>query len=153
MKLFNRKRKERKVHPILVKFLVGINQRLIGLAGHLQKRSGNCSIRIQKIVLVAFCLSFISISVYVAVDGIRSLPNNAYAVKAIKVIPLVEEKAIQPQVSVQELSRIHQFKIYLERLNKKARDSLLLNRPHLMDTLNFLETLYQNQIKSKRYDQ
>ncbi|MBO9684443.1 MAG: hypothetical protein J7502_17540 [Flavisolibacter sp.] len=148
MKLFN-KRKERKVHPVLVKFLVGINQRLRRAADYLQKRSGNYSAHTQKIVLVAFCLTFISISVYVAVDGIRKRPNNAYTVKAIKVIPLVEEKAIQPQVSIQELSKIHQFKIHLERLSKKARDSLLLNRPHLMDTLNFLETLYQNQIKSK----
>lgn len=153
MILFNRKRKKRRVSPILVKFFVGINRRLRRLADNLQKRSGNYSTRTQKIVLSAFCLMFISISIYVAIEGVRNKPNNAYTIKAIKVIPLVEEKTIQPQVSVHELSRIHQFKIYLERLNKKARDSLLLNRPHLMDTLNFLETLYRNQIKSKRYDQ
>lgn len=147
MKLFNRK--ERSVHPILLKFLIGINQMLRRAADYLQNWSGNYSVRKQKIMLSAFCLLFISISVYVAVDGIRSKPKSAYTVKAIKVVTLVEEKAIHPQVSIQELSRIHQFKIYLERLSKKARDSLLQNRPHLMDTLNFLETLYQIQIKSK----
>jgi hypothetical protein len=149
MKLFNRKRRERQVHPILVKFLFGINQRLRKVADYLQKRSGNYSARTQKIVLVAFCLTFITISVYVAADGIRNRPRNTYTVKAIKAVQLVEEKTIQPQISVRELSRIHQFKNYLERLSKRARDSLLLSRPHLMDTLNFLETLYQNQIKTK----
>lgn len=148
MKRFNRKGRERKVHPVLVKLLVGINQRLRRLADYLQKRSGNYSAHTQKIVLVAFCLTFISISVYVAIDGIRNKPKNAYTVKAIKPVQLIEEKAILPQVSIQELSRIHGFKIYLEHLSKKARDSLLLTRPHLMDTLNFLETLYQNQIKT-----
>jgi hypothetical protein len=149
MKLFNRKGKERRVHPILVKVLVSINHRLRRLADYLQKRAGDYSVRTQKIMLVAFCLTFISISVCVAVEGIRNKATDGYRVRAIKVIPLVEEKTFQPKISMQELSRIHVFKVYLERLSKKARDSLLLNRPHLMDTLNFLETLYQNQIKSK----
>jgi hypothetical protein len=149
MKLFNRKIKERRVHQMLVKVLVSINHRLRRLADYLQKRAGSYPARTQKIMLVAFCLTFISISVYVAIEGIRNKAIDGYQVKAIKLIPLVEEKAIQPQVSMQELSRIHGFKVYLEHLSKKARDSLLMNRPHLMDTLNFLETLYQNQIKSK----
>lgn len=149
MKLFNRKGKEQRVHPILVKVIVSINHQLRRLADYLQKKAGNYSARTQRIMLVAFCLTFISISVCVAIAGIRNKATGGYRVRAIKVIPLVEQKTIQPKVSIHELSKIHGFKVYLERLSKKARDSLLMNRPHLMDTLNFLETLYQNQIKSK----
>ena len=149
MKLFNRKGKEQRVHPILVKVLVSINHQLRRLADYLQKKAGNYSARTQRVMLVAFCLTFISISACVAIAGIRNKAIDGYRVRAIEVIPLVEEKAIQPQVSIQELSKIHEFKVYVECLSKKARDSLLVNRPNLMDTLNFLETLYQNQIKAK----
>ena len=139
----------KKASPFLLGVLIRIQKSLRIFAGYLQVKMAQCSLRTQKIWLVSFCLVFITASVLITVDSIRNKPKNDYKAKPIKFVPLVEDTSIQPRVSMEELSRIHHFKIYLDSLNQKSKDSFLAQHPHLIDTLNFLETLYQNQIKTR----
>lgn len=69
------------------------------------------------------------------------------------VLPLVKEK-VAPSGDIRQLDRIHRYKAHLDSLalspaGRLRRDSLLGVRPHLMDTLNYLENLYYEQQKNK----
>lgn len=149
MKLFKRRRKEKELSPFITKALLRINSMLHSLADFLQDKMALCSLRTQKIWLLSFCLVFITASICVAFDSISNKPKNIYRVKPIQFVSIGDDKEMEPKVSLKDLVKIHRFKVYLDSLNAKARDSLLNDHPHLKDTLSFLESLYQNQIKTK----
>jgi hypothetical protein len=64
---------------------------------------------------------------------------------------------VEPLTGGKELERIHAYKRYLDSLSvvqgKGAfLDSFSAVHPHLLDTLNYLETIYQEQLKTKTYE-
>lgn len=153
MKWFKRRKKNRELPQFLAKRLLYFDGKLRVLADLLQKRMVRCSLATQKIWLASFCLLFLTASVCAVIDAVRTKGRAMLPIKRISVMRLAEDTPSLSRVSIVELQKIHRFKVYLDSVSIKTRDSLLSGRPHLLDTLNFLETLYQNEIKMKKYDQ
>jgi hypothetical protein len=133
---------------VIVKILLGVHKGLNGFAGWLQRKMNRFSLRKQKIVLAFFCLLFAGASLYVAVAGFRQR-SYSYHQQSISVTPLLKQQDVHAQISFQELTRIHQFKVHIDSLSGEERRQFLAGRPHLMDTVNFLESLYQKEINTK----
>lgn len=72
---------------------------------------------------------------------------DSYSVQPIRIIPLIENRISQSGISDKEFRRIRRYKVYLNSLPKASRDSLLNGRPNIEDTINYLEAIYQQQIK------
>jgi hypothetical protein len=133
-----------RVIRVLLKFRAGLNT----IAERLQIKMNRYSFRMQKILLAGFCFVFVSASTYVAVASLGKR-SYGYCPQSISLVPLPEEKAVKTQLLQKELARIHRFKLYIDSLPACERKVLFDNRPHLMDTVNFLESLYQQEIKTK----
>lgn len=81
--------------------------------------------------------------------------TDIYFISPIRTIPLLKEQRTRPVLNEQEFKRIHGFKIYLDSLQTTARgklkfDSLLSTRPHLTDTINYLENIYYEQQTNRK---
>lgn len=158
MKSFNKKKKKPVgLAPLLIRILVAFNNKLISFGYYLQQKMASYSIRKQKILLLLFCLLFTSESVFILYNGFKKKNFRCYAAVPIQTIPLVKRKEpAYTSISLQELRPIHRFKLYLDSLSrthkgKRIKDSLLVVRPYLMDTLYYLENRYNEQLKNKPY--
>jgi len=132
----------------ILKVLVAARRQHNWFANYLQRRMNRFSIHKQKMVLVFFCMAFTAASIYVAVASSWNKPFPDHQ-QSISVTPFLKEPEVREQLPLQELSRIHQFKLHVDSLSGEDRNRLLAAHPHLMDTVNFLESLYQKKIKTK----
>jgi hypothetical protein len=132
----------------VVKLLLGVRKWLNRFAECLQRKMNHFSVRKQKIALAFYCLSFTSASLYVAVASFNRR-SYGYNQQSISITPLLKQQDVHAQISFQELTRIHQFKVHIDSLSGEERRQFLAGRPHLMDTVNFLESLYQKEINTK----
>jgi hypothetical protein len=147
--LKKRYRKEaREVDARVVKLLLGVRKWLNRFAGCLQRKMNHFSLRKQKIALAFYCLSFTGASLYV---GVASFNRRSYGYhqQSISVTPLLKEQDAHDKLPFHELTRIHQFKLHIDSLRADERRRFLAARPHLMDTVDFLESLYQKEINSR----
>lgn len=129
------------------KILGRLNQRLLGFSEYLQMKSNSFSDIKKKWILFLFCGIFITVSTLLIIGSLTKKYLNSYYVLPIRVIPLIENKVSQPGISDKDLRRIRRYKVYLYTLPKASRDSLLNGRPNIEDTINYLEAIYQQQIK------
>lgn len=142
-------------HLIIEKTLLALNNKLRQAAAFLQKKTAPYSARKMKTILALFCLLFLAGSLTVAVSGFQK--EAAFpSVSAMHFIPLLKEDPPPGPVPSKALERVHRFKRYLDSLRftesgQARRDSLLRARPHLMDTLNYLENIYTNELKNEAY--
>jgi hypothetical protein len=147
MKLFRRK-KNKELHPFIVRQLMRINQKLLQYANYLQQKTNGYSRRKRIVLLFLLCLVFVTES---SVVIIRSLHKNNMAsitITPIRIITPPPDNPSHPVFSESEYRRIENFKRYLDS-NKIFRDSILVSRPHLMDTLNFLQKIYKKNENGK----
>ncbi len=153
MKVFGKKNNtETRNNPLLEKLLPKVNNKLKGAAAFLQKKTTNYSAGKKKWILFLFCFVFISESVFIIYNSFHGNHSQSYAVTPIRVMPLIKEYDKVQTVQSKELLRVHQFKRYLDSLSfsergKTIRDSLLMRRPGLMDTLIYLDNIYQETKK------
>ena len=151
MKLFqNKYKKPREIHPIIVRALTRCKAGLQRLAAWLQQKTIYYSPRKLKLLLLLFCFAFLSESLLLIYYGVNSNQSKYYFVTPIHIVPLLKEKVYQPTISRKEYNRFHAFKKYVDSLQgtsagKLKSDSLLFNRPYLMDTINLLENIYYEQ--------
>lgn len=144
-----RKRKEARPLPSWIsRTLTFINQAVRRWADCLQQRTNGLSHTRLKWMLYLFCALYTGSSIYVIVTSLRPGNKKPFIVTPIHVLPLVKETNRPPILTPKELYNIHQFNEYLDSLNhtkngKALWDSFLLQRPHLLDTLSYLEQLYQ----------
>lgn len=152
MKIFRKKNKDHKeLHPFIVRVLLRINYTLKLCANWLQQKTNSYSARKRKIILILFCVVFVSESIVVVYQSLQK--NNAipYYVTHIQPVRLLKEE-VHPLISEKEFMRIHRFKLMLDSLQTTSKikfDSLLSLRPHLMDTIHLLENLYYEQQKNR----
>jgi len=147
MKIF-RKKRDKELHPFINRLLIRINQKLLRYANYLQQKTNNYSRRKRIVFLFLLCLVFVTES---SVIIIRSLQKNnmvSITVAPIRIITPPADNPIHPVFSESEYRRIERFKHYLD-TNKTFRDSILASRPHLMDTLNFLQKIYKTNDNGK----
>ncbi len=156
MKLFRKqKRKQQELPPFLIRQLLYLNNKLQMFAAWLQQKTNGFSSKRVKIFLLVFCLIFLSVSIIVMYQSFKKDNTNFYFISPIRTIPLLKEQRIRPAINEQEFKRIHSFKMYLDSLQTTAKgklkfDSLLSTRPHLTDTINYLENIYYEQQTNRK---
>lgn len=156
MKLFRKqKRKQRELPPFLIRRLLYLNNKLHVFAAWLQQKTNGFSSKKIKMFFLIFCLTFLSVSIIVIYQSFKMDNRSLYFISPIRTIPLLKEQRIRPVINEREFKRIHGFKIYLDSLQTTAKgklkfDSLVSTRPHLSDTINYLENLYYEQQTNRK---
>jgi hypothetical protein len=152
MKIISKKNKtDKELHPFITKGLIRINDTLKLLAHWLQQKTNCYSARKRKIILILFCALFVTKSIAVVYQSIGKNNSINYPIRLTRPVRLLNEKAY-PLVSEKEFIRIHGYKLMLDSLQSNSKvkfDSLLTMRPHLLDTIHFLENLYYEQRKNE----
>lgn len=144
----NQKKKILKEIPSLTeRILLRLNQRLLGFSGYLQMKTNPYSKSKKKWILFLFCGVFVTVSSLLIIGSLKRKYVNSYSVTPIKIIPLIKNRIFSPGISDMEFKKIHKYKMYLDSLSLATKDSLLIKRPNLEDTINYLEAIYQQQIK------
>lgn len=131
--------------------LIRLKNKLVHWALYLQRKSNSLPPRKLKVLLVLFCLLFVSSSAYVIVTSVNE-KTLSFRITPIQVMPLEGNRNRQETITRSEFSRIQRLRLALDSLAKtksgKMRlDSLLQKHPKLLDTLKLLESIYYNQHK------
>ena len=143
MKLFKRK-KDKELYPFISRLLIRLNQKLLEWANYLQQRTNNFSRRKRIVFLFVICGVFVTESAVVVVKSLQRDDSVLITVTPIRFItPTPRNHTFFPG---NEYKRIEQFKQLLNS-NKNFRDSILADRPYLMDTLNYLQKIYKQHEK------
>lgn len=147
MKIF-RKKRDKELHPFINRLLIRINQKLLKYASYLQQKTNGYSRRKRIILLFLLCLVFVTDSSIVIIRSLHKNNTVSITVAPIRIITPPADNPIHPVFSESEYRRIERFKHYLD-TNKTFRDSILASRPHLIDTLNFLQKIYKKKENGK----
>lgn len=147
MKIF-RKKRDKELHPFISRLLMCINQKLLRYANYLQQKTNNYSRRKRIAFLFLLCLVFVTESSVVIIRSLRKNDMVLITVEPIRIIAPPADNPIHPVFSEGEYRRIEKFKHYLD-TNKAFRDSILAARPHLIDTLNYLQKIYKKNDNGK----
>lgn len=109
------------------------------------------------IILSLFCLTAGSLSIYFIATSMMSRKAPSFTVTHLKK-PLSADKSGDENtkalliVSKDEYEKIQRFRFYMDSLarspsGKRLYDSILSQRPGLMDSILLIENIYQSQIK------
>jgi hypothetical protein len=108
----------------------------------------------KKIVVIIFCILFMSLSICIALttlsrSGVRTLP-----VMPIRVPSHIGKNIRMPSAFISEVSyqKVEQFKQYLDSISisdKKTFDQIIAARPGLIDSIAMFEKLYLSQSKKQ----
>lgn len=126
-------------------------------ANFMQRYTERLSHNGKLIALSLFCLIAGSLSVYLIANSIMSRKASSFTVTPLKKHPYTNKsgdentKALEI-VSKAEYEKVQRFRHYMDSLarspsGKKLYDSILINRPGVMDSILFLENIYQSQNK------
>lgn len=154
MKRWRKNKKTEKELPSFLKAgLSRFNGRLISIGNILQQRTNNYSLRKKKILLLLFVLVFLTESSVVTIQSITRKSKTPIDLTRIKTIRVESSEQNTRNITRTEFFKIQKFKNYIDSIStttqgKKLRDSLLQNRPHLMDSVNLLINLFLEQSKS-----
>jgi hypothetical protein len=125
----------------------------------MQRQTQRLSLRIKKFLLVMFLLLSSGYSFYLIAENLISYKSKAFFIEPIK-IPKHTCKSgnenIQPDIAVttEEYLNMQRFQHCMDSLGqtpsgKKVKDSILLSRPGLMDSIHFIENIYLLQSSKK----
>lgn len=140
MKIF-RKKKDKELHPFIMRLLTSVNQKLLQYANYLQQKTNHYSRCKRMIFLFLICFVFVTGSTVVIIRSLQKNDMVSITVTPIRFITPSSDNLIHPGFSESEYRRIEEFKHYLDS-NQIFRDSLLATRPRLIDTLNYLQKIY-----------
>lgn len=108
-----------------------------------------------KIVLIFFCVTAGGYSLYLLANSIFKKENKQQVFKIEQVdVPKHFDKTgdetIMPEAAIDEqtYNQIQDFKKYMDSIqihSKKEYDSILINRPGLLDSIQMLEQIYLSQ--------
>lgn len=122
------------------------------LAGYLNRRLNRLTVKGQLYFLFAFCTLFGGVSLYLILNTFWGTGPSASSIQPKSIIvPLHKtgEENIFPGLLVTEedIKELRAFKSFMDSLRLSAQgkpiyDSILTNRPGLMDTVSMLEQLY-----------
>jgi hypothetical protein len=126
------------------------------IADRLNERAATWQPERIKVALILFCLLFGITSLTIMVKAIWTVkPDNSVVIKHVKIPVYIghtqDEVAIPDHfISKKEYNRLEQFRIYMDSLDGstngiKIKDSILSQRPKLLDSLAMVEQLYNKQ--------
>ena len=126
-------------------------------ADFMQRHTERFSRNGKLIILSLFCLTAGSLSIYLIASSVTSHKASSFTVIHLKKPPYAvksgdENTKALMMVSKAEHEKIQHFRIYMDSLarspsGKKLLDSILSQRPGLMDSILLIENIYQSQIK------
>jgi hypothetical protein len=124
-------------------------------AGKMNKLFENMNVSRVKIALIIFCISAGGFSLYLLANSILKKENKKQIIKIDKVdIPRHFDKTgdetimTEATVDEQTYNQIQGFKKYMDSIqvhNKNEYDSIIINRPGLLDSVQMLEQIYLSQ--------
>jgi hypothetical protein len=135
-----------------------LNKKLHQLSDCLQLKTNGLSIKAKRICFFFFCLLFGSFSVGILLKGFfhgkPSIAVPSITVPAYVGKPSDDLHTNQNIISQHEFDDIKAFKQYMDSLKfsnggRSLFDSIITVRPHLMDSILFLEHIYQLQLSKK----
>jgi hypothetical protein len=129
------------------KALIKLDEKMIAFSNYLQRKTNDFSSGRKKLFLLFFSFVVVCECTILIFCSLQNNGTITYTVSPIKIIPLIKQRTVQPMLSDKELRQIQEFKFYLDSLRAESRDSLFKVRPHLADSMEFLETIYQKQLK------
>lgn len=146
---------EKELPSFIASWLIKLNRGLIRFADFLQKRTNSYSEKKKKLLLLLFITLFAALSVLVLVQSINGKNKMPIVFTRIKTIPVHKEQAPPEIITRTEFLKIQKFKSFIDSLSSTAegrlvKDSLLRDRPHLMDSVSFLLNSYLEQLKTKK---
>jgi hypothetical protein len=112
-------------------------------AEKLNKKASGYSARQQKIALVIFCFLFTVFSTSVLIKAFTGKNSKEEIFERQLHVPAHVGKQFsmpEPVITKQDYERIEQFK-------SKIDSAVLKTRPHLMDSIQLFEQIYQSQTK------
>lgn len=126
-------------------------------ADSMQRRSERFSATGKLVLLSLFCLSASSISIYLVASSLSGKTGKVISVPAIKT-PAYTARAGDENtrstvlISREEYQRIEHFRRYMDSISQSLTgkfiyDSIVRQRPGLMDSLAIIEKMYQSQTK------
>lgn len=134
--------------PLFIrKILVDVNQKLTNLSNFLQEKTNIYTVGQKKFFLTLFCFIMACVCSRLIFCSLQTNDHFYYTVSPIKVLPLLKHRIIYPMLSDKELKQIQDFKFYLDTVAAKERDSLFNIRPHLSDSIERIDAIYQKQLK------
>ncbi|SDW13656.1 hypothetical protein SAMN05444410_101318 [Hydrobacter penzbergensis] len=126
-------------------------------ANFMQRHTERLSRNGKLILLSLFCLTAGSISIYFIANSLLSRKASSFTVAPLTKPPYANKSGDENTkafviISKAEYEKIQRFRFYMDSLarspsSKKVHDSILTNRPGLMDSILLLETIYQSQNK------
>lgn len=115
--------------------------------------------RVKKFLLVMFFLLSGGYSLYLIAESLISHKSKSFSISPIKIpqhTGKADDENIQPfiMVTTEEYGNIQNFRHYMDSLTqptkgKRIHDSILKSRPELMDSILFIENIYQLQSLKK----
>lgn len=124
------------------------------MANYLQQKSELVSVTTKKYGLLFFCLVFGGISIAIIFHSVMADEQFKIVTKISNPKNLIQEQKNFTQtdssVTKQEFNKVENFKNYLFQLRadssgRKKFDSILKERPGLMDSINLFEKMYLQQ--------
>jgi hypothetical protein len=117
------------------------------IADCLQQKTNVYSSLTKKVGLFIFCGLFLGSSVYVAVHAFNHSITKPLQIQAMPKPVIIPERLQVVPITKSEYERVERYKGQILSFPKTQYDSLLLARPHLMDSIQLFENLYQSQLK------
>lgn len=145
MRLFSKK-KNKELHPYMVRLLKHVNEKLLHYAGYLQQKTNHYSKRKRLVFLFLLCFVLVTESTIIIISSLQKSDIVSITVAPIRFITPHPGNPVEPVFSELEYKRIERFRQHLD-ADKVFRDSLLALRPHLIDTLNILQKIYKKNEK------
>ena len=126
-------------------------------ATFMQKQTERLSGNGKRIVFSLFCLVAVSLSTYLIATSLMGYSSVSIKISSIKT-PLYSARSVERDtksliiITRKEYQRIEHFRHYMDSLaacssGKPMYDSILKQRSGLMDSLAFIEYIYQSQTK------
>ena len=125
----------------------------------LQNKFETLAIGSKRLTVIAFCITGFSSSVYLMIKSFSKKDHKPISITAIRVPKQAEESGrqrIHPAnvITKEEFEKIGRFRLYLDSLDmsdqgKRIHDSIIINRPGLIDSLAAVEKKYQLQSPNK----
>lgn len=159
-RIFKRKKsKQSEMHAVWHQWATAIEKRQRKCSDYLNNKAEKYSKRYKQICLVLFCLLAGGCSFYIAIRAIEN-PSGKLMIEKMSVPKYaMEDDTVSaflptPVLTEKQYHNIQQFKKYMNSLQitkvgKIKHDSIMKTRPGLMDSIDFIEKVYQQQIKTR----
>lgn len=138
----------------IVSACIRLQQRWANFMGHHTERLSRSG---KLIALTLFCLTAGSLSIYFIANSLMSRKASSFTVTHLTKPPYADKAGDENTktfeiVSKSEYEKIQRFRYYMDSLvrspsGKRLYDSILTNRPGLIDSILVLEKIYQSQNK------